>query len=357
MTEARQNGVILLSICVPTFNRAQSLENLFRNLAEVKKAHGGQIEICVSDNHSTDHTADVITVWRDTLDLQVQTQPRNIGATLNMMAVTRECRGNWTVFIGDDDVFDLQGLAALLVYLEQAGPADWLLVGVAGKDGKEHLLRDLETGVYTKAAFRRRMICTSLHRYGFMGMHVFPASARPVLASLNLETGQPWPQIATMLRQLETGHVHVFRPAIMIQAGGGGHLFWTAADLAQITLARLRILEKTNEAVPAHQWFHRVMMIRELYSVDNLVLLFAWRIYEDTVFHRAALPAYLAGYRRAGPLIPFALPHLVLTTLLYLTPHFVLRGLMVLFGRGHYLSRYRARKASLKDFDGIGRGI
>lgn len=357
MTEPRDPARPLLSICVPTFNRARGLENLFRNLAEVRKAHGDRIEICVSNNHSTDGTADVIAAWSDTLDLRAQTQKRNIGGTLNMIAVTRECRGRWTVLIGDDDVFDLPGFAALLDYLEHVGPDDWVLAGVAGKDGKEQILRKLETGLYTKARFRRMMLGTSLHQYGFMGMHVFPASARPVLAGLTLETGQPWPHIATMLRQLETGQVHVFRPAIMVQAAGGAHLFWTASDMAQITLSKLRILEHTSEAVPAHRGFHRLMMIRELYSVDNLVLLLAWRIYEGESFRRSALPAYLTGYRRAGPLVPFVLPHLALTALLYVVPHGILRGLMLLAGRGHYLSRYQERKSSLKDFDGIKRGI
>lgn len=357
MTAERNENLPLLSICVPTFNRARSLDNLFCNLADVKKVHGDRVEICVSDNQSTDHTAEVISEWRDRLDLQVQTQPHNIGGTLNIIAVTRLCRGRWTNLIGDDDEFDLPGLAALLDYLKGAGPDDWVLAGVAGKDGNEQVLRDLATGVYTKAAFRRRMIGTSLYPYGFMGLHVFPASARPVLAGLTLETGQPWPHMATMLRQLETGRVHVFRPAIMVQAASGVHLFWTASALAQITLSKLRILERTSEAVPAHRWFHRAMMIRELYSYDNLVLLLAWRLYEGESFRRAALPAYLTGYRRAGPLALLALPHLALTSLLYVTPHIVLRGLMTLVGRGEYLSRYRDRKSSLKDFNGIERGI
>lgn len=357
MIKVQSEGLPLLSICVPTFNRATSLENLFRNLAVIKRAHGARVEICVSNNCSTDQTADVISQWSEQLDLQVQTQPQNIGGTLNMIAVTRFCHGRWMNLIGDDDAYAPSGLAALLDYLEEVDSNDWVLAGVAGKDGKEQVLRNLATGVYSKTAFRRRMVSTSLHLYGFMGMHVFPASARPVFASLTLETAQPWPHIAAMLRQLERGQVHVFRPAIMTQAAGGARLFWSASDLAQITLSKLRILEKASEAVPQHRLFHRIMMIRELYSRDNLVLLVAWRLYEQDHFRRAALRAYLASYRRAGPLATLALPHLALTFALNATPHRVLRGLMVLLGRGHYLSRYKERKSSLKDFDGIKRGI
>jgi len=354
---AERGQEILLSICVPTFNRAPGLANLFRNFEVIKKAHGDRIEICVSNNHSPDDTPKVIEEWRERLDLRVQHQPRNIGGTLNMIAVMEGCRGRWTVLIGDDDEFEPAGFAALLDYIEPLGQDDWVLAGIAGTSGEEQVLGNLQTGVYPKARFRRLMLGTTLHRYGFMGMHVFPAAARPVMLGLTLETAQPWPHIATMLRQLEHGQVHVFRPSIIVQAAGGGHLFWTAADLAQITLSKLRILEATSKDVPAHRTFHRLMMLSDLYSLPSLGLLLAWKIYENDSFGATALGAYRVAYRRTGPLQPLTWPHLALVALLRATPNAVLRGLLHAVGRGHYVARYQERKSRLKDFDGIKRGI
>ena len=347
----------VLSVCIPTYNRVRGLANLFGNLAELRKTHGDAFEICVSNNCSTDGTADLIADWQDRLQLRVQHQERNIGGTLNMAAVTRLCRGRWTVLIGDDDAFDPAGFAALLAYLPGLSRDDWVLAGINGSTGEEQILGSLPSGSHAKSRFRRMMLGTSLHSYGFMGMHVFPAQARSTLQALSLEQGQPWPHIATLLRHLEHGQVHVFRPAIMVQAVGGAQLFWTASDMAQITLSKLRILQATGADVPQQRHFHRTMMLRELYSKDNTVLLLAWKIYEFESFQQSALVAYGHGWRRTGALLPLALPHMAFVVLLYLAPHAMLRGLLTLVGRGHYLARYQERKTRLKDYNGIKRGI
>jgi glycosyltransferase involved in cell wall biosynthesis len=348
---------IVLSVCIPTYNRSRGLANLFGNLAALRQAHGDAFEICVSNNASTDGTAELIADWQERLEMRVQHQDCNVGATLNMAAVTRLCRGRWTVLIGDDDAFEPAGFAALLAFLPTVSQDDWVLAGVNGATGEEQVLGDLPTGSHDKARFRRMMLGTSLYTYGFMGMHVFPAAARPNLQALTLEQGQPWPHIATFLRQLERGHVHVFRPAIMVQAVGGAQLFWNAADMAQVTLSKLRILEATSADVPQQRLFHRLLMLRELYSKENAVLLLAWKIYESGSFNKSAPAAYARGWRRIGALLPLALPHIAFVTLLYLTPHAVLRGLLSLVGRGHYVARYEERKTRLKDYNGIKRGI
>lgn len=357
MTGTATSPAPLLSVCVPTFNRVRGLTNLLGNLAEMRRIHGDAFEICVSNNCSTDGTAEVLAEWQDRLQLRVQHQERNIGGTLNMAAVTRLASGRWTVLIGDDDAFEPAGFAALLAFLPTASQDDWVLAGVNGPTGEEQVLGNLPSGSHPKARFRRMMLGTSLYTYGFMGMHVFPAAARPVLQALDPDDARPWPHIATFLRQLERGHVHVLRPAIMVQAVGGAQLFWSATDMAQITLSKLRILEATSADVPQQRLFHRLLMLRELYSKENAVLLLAWKIYEPDSFHQSAPAAYARGWRRTGALLPLALPHVAFATLLYVTPHAVLRGLLSLVGRGHYLARYEERKTRLKDYNGIKRGI
>ena len=347
----------ILSICIPTYNRVRGLANLFDNLAKLRETHGDAFEICISNNCSTDGTAALIAEWQDRLQLRAQHQERNIGGSLNMAAVTRLCRGRWTVLIGDDDAFDPDGFSALLSFLPSLSQDDWVLAGVNGPTGEEQILGGLPSGSHAKSRFRRMMLGTSLHSYGFMGMHVFPAAARPILQALTLDQGQPWPHIATLLRQLERGHVHVLRPAIMVQAVGGAQLFWSATDMARITLSKLRILEATSADVPRQRLFHRMMMLRELYLKENAVLLLAWKLYEPESFQQSALASYGQGWRRTGAMVPLALPHVVFVALLYVTPHAVLRGLLSLVGRGNYLARYQERKSRLREYNGMKRGI
>lgn len=348
----------LLSICVPTFNRAQGLRNLLRNLVAVKQRFGDQVEVCISNNGSTDETAATIGEFAPGLKARVLHQGSNVGGTLNMIAVAQLGSGRFSLLVGDDDEVLPDHLAGLLDLLGGLGDKDWVLAGVASPQGQEQVLGDLPAGRHDKLAFRRQILRTSLHRYGFMGMHVFPASARATFAGLTLETAQPWPHIATLLRQLDDGGgVHVFRPPVVIQAKGGAKLFWNASDLARITLSKLRILSHANAAVPGHHVFHHALMLRELYSLPNLGLLVAWKLYEPADFNAHALPAYRDGWRRTGAWIPLTLPHVLVTLALRAMPHAMLGMLFKLAGRGHFIERYARRKQELQAFDGIRRGI
>jgi abequosyltransferase len=52
---------VLLSICIPTYNRAQYLKyNIDILISQIKRAEPDQVEICVSDNASTDHTEELV---------------------------------------------------------------------------------------------------------------------------------------------------------------------------------------------------------------------------------------------------------------------------------------------------------
>ena len=50
----------VISICIPTFNRCNCLRKLMEKLVQLKNMHGPKLEICISNNHSTDDTAIVI---------------------------------------------------------------------------------------------------------------------------------------------------------------------------------------------------------------------------------------------------------------------------------------------------------
>ena len=358
MTDLPSASTPVLSICVPTYNRAAALKNLLSNLQVVKARFGDQIEICVSNNHSSDETASVIADFASSLSLRVRHQERNIGGTLNLIAVAQLGTGRWNVLVGDDDELLPDGLALLLDYLStRAEAGDWILAAVADADGRDLILKDLPPGRFDMAGCHRIMLRTSLHPYGFMGTHVFPAAAKAMLAALSLEQARPWPHIATLLRMPLDCHVHVFKPPVMIQAKGGAKLFWNAGDLARITLSKLRILSHADAAVPGRQGFHHRLMLRELYSLTNLGLLVAWKLYEPTDFDAEALQSYIDGWRRTGGWLPLALPHVLATLVLHALPHRLLAGLFKAVGRGHFIGRYAKRKQELQAFDGIKRGI
>ena len=126
----------VLSICIPTYNRAPYLQRLLARLAQELAGTGGQIEVVVSDNASTDGTAQICASSPLGPSLRYVRQPTNIGAEANIQAAIRQARGTYAVYLADDDILLWPGIAAALALLD-ADPdaaalyAPWVHVDLA----------------------------------------------------------------------------------------------------------------------------------------------------------------------------------------------------------------------------------
>jgi glycosyltransferase involved in cell wall biosynthesis len=349
----------LLSICVPTFNRASSLRNLFRSLGAVKARYPDEIEICISNNGSPDDTREVLAEFQAGLDLKVVNQSRNIGGTLNIIAVTQMMAGEWGLLVGDDDELAPETIGELLKYLKGIERDAWVLVESAGLEGKAQYLARFARDDYDAAGFRKQLLGMGLNSMGFMGVHVIPRSALPALADLTIDDSQPWPHVAGLLRTLVESdrRVCLFRQAPTLQAKGGAKLFWNGGDLARIRLAKIRILARLYKKTRGGFSFFHLMMLRELYAVTSFTALMAWKLYEPADFRENAVATYLRAYSWMGICAPLSLPHAIVMLLLRLIPDFLYAGGFSFLGKGHLRTRYLALKAELGMFDGIKRGI
>lgn len=89
----------LVTIAIPTFNRASWLRDcVVAALAQSYK----NFEIVVSDNASTDETGEMLREFHDPR-LRVVRQERNIGLIPNWNACLAEAKGDYIVFVSDDD--------------------------------------------------------------------------------------------------------------------------------------------------------------------------------------------------------------------------------------------------------------
>jgi glycosyltransferase involved in cell wall biosynthesis len=98
----------LLSIAIPTYNRAEMLDTqlqwLSKNLAGIES----DCNIFINDNCSTDDTAQVIRKWsqkfRDLgIEFSSNRHPSNIGGMANIEATMRSGTGDYVWTLGDDD--------------------------------------------------------------------------------------------------------------------------------------------------------------------------------------------------------------------------------------------------------------
>ena len=163
-----------LAVCIPTYNRARLLDSLLKQISDLDEKTRLKIQICVSDNASTDHTPGVVNKWRKKLGLVTVRQATNIGASKNFQAVAALAAAPRVLLMGDDDLFSVSGFEKLVSLLETVDLKTWILADIYNQDGST-LLERFKPGAYTKARFKKAILVDSLlDVLGFMSMHVIP---------------------------------------------------------------------------------------------------------------------------------------------------------------------------------------
>lgn len=99
-----QNSEILLSICVPTYNRQFMLERNINFHLENFRRLGIPFEIVIVDDCSTDNTNDYLQSLAGTPELSHYRRIKNSGFVSNYAFAMRRARGRYAVFLGDDDL-------------------------------------------------------------------------------------------------------------------------------------------------------------------------------------------------------------------------------------------------------------
>ena len=118
----------LVSVGLPTFNRVATLE---RSIASVLAQNYPSIELVISDNASTDATAALCMKYASQ-DPRVRyfRQPHNRGPAANFVEVLERARGEFFMWLGDDDWLD-QSYVQLCVDALRVDPRLSLVAGTA----------------------------------------------------------------------------------------------------------------------------------------------------------------------------------------------------------------------------------
>lgn len=119
---------ILLSICVPTFNRpselAKTLEILGDELEKLPWSSREKIEIIVSDNHSESGLVKslVESVAAGRFRLRLHIHPENVGPTLNFEYCYTNSRGRYILILSDDDHLEKGSLSQIFDCVHSLSP-------------------------------------------------------------------------------------------------------------------------------------------------------------------------------------------------------------------------------------------
>ncbi|MGE4384861.1 MAG: glycosyltransferase family 2 protein [Endomicrobiaceae bacterium] len=112
---------ILLSICIPTYNREkylrELLDNIFHQLNNIKDSN---VEICISDNASTDNTQQMVFQYQKTYtNINYFRWDKNMGADNNYLKVVEIAHGEYCWLFGSDDMISNGGIAKILSEIKE----------------------------------------------------------------------------------------------------------------------------------------------------------------------------------------------------------------------------------------------
>jgi len=96
---------MLLSICIPTYNRISQLDNCLNSiLISKKKVDNFDFEICISDNNSREDTESIIKKYSKQLIIKFNKNEKNLGFAINGIKTVSMASGEYSWMIGNDDL-------------------------------------------------------------------------------------------------------------------------------------------------------------------------------------------------------------------------------------------------------------
>ena len=114
-----------ITICIPTYNRANCLENCLNSIAIASKNHLKQFEVCISDNGSTDNTRVVVENAESLFDITYFRNETNLGIPRNFLKVVSMAKAEFIWLIGDDDLLLPDTFDRLLPLLNENKEVDF----------------------------------------------------------------------------------------------------------------------------------------------------------------------------------------------------------------------------------------
>jgi abequosyltransferase len=118
-TGASIDAAPLLTIAIPTYNRAKYLRKLLTSLFD-QLISEPRVELIISDNASPDETPDVVNEFMQRgLRIRSIRNEKNIGPDANFLQCFEQAKGKYVWIIGDDDVVLPHRLSQILGYIEK----------------------------------------------------------------------------------------------------------------------------------------------------------------------------------------------------------------------------------------------
>lgn len=122
----------ILSICIPTFNRASSLLMCLDSI--FKENNSQSIEVIISDNASSDNTQEIMLAYqKEYPSIIYRKNNRNLGFDKNILLAIEDATGKFVMLLGDDDGI-LPGALEPIIHQLKVGHLEYAHTTAVGFD-------------------------------------------------------------------------------------------------------------------------------------------------------------------------------------------------------------------------------
>lgn len=143
-----------ISICIPSYNRPESLLYLLDN---IQKQDLTDFEVVICEDHSP-RRVEIRTIAEKfqkaaLFDVRYYENETNLGYDKNLKELIHKASGEYIIFMGDDDAFVDGGLAAFMKFLKSNDQLGYVLKThmFIHKDGKQELFKYFDSDTFFEA--------------------------------------------------------------------------------------------------------------------------------------------------------------------------------------------------------------
>ncbi|MBD2499571.1 glycosyltransferase family 2 protein [Anabaena azotica] len=127
----------LLTIAIPTYNRAALLEQQLSWLHQAIKGFESDCEIIISDNCSTDNTPEVVEKWQpifSNTSFRAYRNSENLGLMRNITLCIEIAKGEYIWTVGDDDPIQERTLGYVITKINENPDLSLMFLNCYGRD-------------------------------------------------------------------------------------------------------------------------------------------------------------------------------------------------------------------------------
>lgn len=123
-----------LSICIPTYNRSkyirETVENIFQELSGMPSETLKEIEICISDNASTDNSVEILVdlKQKSPVAFSLNVNDTNLGVDRNILKVSEMSESEYVWLLSSDDLLENGALNYVYKFLKVHKDIDVLVM-------------------------------------------------------------------------------------------------------------------------------------------------------------------------------------------------------------------------------------